>query len=66
MTDQNSAAEPQPAVALLDDPATSTWLKSMLQWALERDPVDALNDALELAGILEERLRREFGLDELP
>jgi hypothetical protein len=66
MSDQNSTAEPQSAVALLEDPATSTWLKSMLQWALERDPVDALNDVLELAGILEERLRREFGLDELP
>ena len=66
MSDQNSTAEPQPAIAPLDDPATSTWLKSTLQWALERDPVDALNDALELAGILEERLRREFGLDELP
>jgi hypothetical protein len=57
-TEQTSAA------ALLQDPATSEWLKSMLQWALERDPVDALNDALALAGILEERLRVELDLNE--
>jgi hypothetical protein len=46
--------------------SNATWLKSTLQWALERDPVDALNDAPALSGILEERLRRELGLDELP
>jgi hypothetical protein len=66
MTDQQSTAAVIPAKALLEDPATSTWLKSMLQWAMERDPVDALNDALALAEILEERLRREFGLDDPP
>jgi hypothetical protein len=27
------------------DPTTSTWLKSSLKTALERDPVDALHDA---------------------
>ena len=42
---------------LLDDPSASDWLKEALQSALERDPVDALNDALVLAATLEERLR---------
>jgi hypothetical protein len=49
---------------LMGDPATSFWLKSALQSALERDPVDALNDTLLLADILDTRLRAEFGLDE--
>jgi hypothetical protein len=35
-----------------------------LREALERDPVDALNDALLLAGILEDRLRNLLGLDD--
>jgi hypothetical protein len=51
---------------LLADPAASHWLKQALQTSLERDPVDALNDSLALAGILEERLRRAFELDDRP
>jgi hypothetical protein len=47
---------------ILDDPAASDWLKEALRSALERDPVEALNDALLLAGLLEERLRRAFDL----
>lgn len=39
------------------DDTTSEWLKGALQGALQRDPVDALNDALVLADLLEERLR---------
>jgi hypothetical protein len=39
------------------DPSASSWLKEALKSALERDPVDALNDALALAGALEARLR---------
>jgi hypothetical protein len=42
---------------ILDDPSASDWLKGALRSALERDPVDALNDALVLAATLEERLR---------
>ena len=53
-----------PLEDLLSDPATSTWLKAALQDCLERDLVDALNDVLALAGILEERLRRTFDLDD--
>jgi hypothetical protein len=53
------------AEGVLSDPAASTWLKGALRDSLERDPVDALNDVLALAGILEERLRRVFDLDDL-
>jgi hypothetical protein len=49
---------------VLSDPATSHWLKSALRDSLERDPADALNDALALAGVLEERLRQVMGLDD--
>jgi len=48
----------------MDDPASSFWLKSVLRTALERDPVDALNDALLLAGALEAQLRTILGLEE--
>lgn len=48
--------------AILADPKTSEWLKSALQSAAMRDPIDALNDALVLAATLEERLRRELDL----
>ena len=52
------------AEAVLNDEATSYWLKSALQSSLERDPVDALNDTLVLAGILETQLRVTLGLQE--
>lgn len=41
--------------SLLVSPATSSWLKSALQGALERDPVDAANDAELLASLLAAR-----------
>ena len=47
---------------ILDDPSASDWLKGALRGALERDPVDALNDALVLAATLEERLRAVLDL----
>lgn len=47
---------------ILVDPAASDWLKGALRSALERDPVDALNDALVLAATLEERLRAALDL----
>jgi hypothetical protein len=52
---------PQPD-EILADPETSEWLKSALQSAATRNPIDALNDALVLAATLEERLRRELDL----
>jgi hypothetical protein len=59
-------AMPTPEIegeAILDDPAASDWLKGALRTALDRDPVDALNDALVLAGALEARLRVVLDLD---
>lgn len=47
---------------VLADPATSYWLKSAIEASLARDPVDALNDALVLASVLDEHLRQTFGL----
>lgn len=41
---------------ILDDPAASFWLKNALRSALDRDPVDALNDAEWLVVALKERL----------
>jgi hypothetical protein len=52
------------AQALLQDSASSFWLKSALRTALQRDPVDALNDALILAATLDAHLRSVFGLSE--
>ena len=43
-------------VAILDDPCASFWIKNALRSALERDPVDALNDAEVLVNILQENL----------
>jgi hypothetical protein len=48
---------------VIADEAASFWLKSALQTALERDPVDALNDAIVLATTLEVRLRFVLDLD---
>jgi len=52
------------AEGVLADASTSHWLKTALREALERDPADALNDALALAGILEDRLRAILELDD--
>jgi len=41
---------------ILDDLAASFWLKNALRSALNRDPVDALNDAEVLVVALKERL----------
>ena len=52
------------AQAVLADPATSYWLTSAIEAAMTRDPVDALNDALVLAAVLDGRLRDVLGLDD--
>lgn len=41
---------------ILNDPASSFWLKEALQKALTRDPVDVLNDAEILTSVLQYRL----------
>lgn len=43
------------AEAILTAPDASSWLKDALRSALERDPVDAANDAEVLAQILAKR-----------
>jgi hypothetical protein len=40
----------------LEDPAASDWFKTVLNSALQRDPVDALNDAEVLVTILRSEL----------
>lgn len=52
------------AEEVMSDASASDWLKTALRTALERDPADALNDALALAAVLEDRLRDVLGLDE--
>lgn len=55
---------PGPTAAdVLDDAAASKWLKSALRDSLLRDPVDALNDALVLAAVLDAHLREVLDLD---
>ncbi len=49
--------------AVIEDPASSHWLKASVQTAIRRDPVDALNDALLLAAVLDQRLREVMELD---
>ncbi len=41
---------------VLNDPAASNWLKVALKTALQRDPVDAANDAAFLGDILNQRV----------
>ena len=48
---------------VLSDAATSAWLKAALRDAVRRDPVDALNDALLLASLLEAHLREVLDLE---
>jgi len=61
----NDVISDDPAVEeVMSDESASDWLKAALRAALERDPVDALNDALALAAALEERLRSVLGLEE--
>ena len=51
---------------IVDDPATSEWLRLALTDAMNRDPVDAANDADTLASVLTMRaellLRNGSGL----
>ena len=58
----SSVPVPAQASDILQDASASDWLKGALRTALERDPVDALNDALALAGVLEEKLRAALDL----
>lgn len=46
---------PTAIAVLMSDPSASFWVKTALKTALERDPVDAANDARMLADLLEQR-----------
>lgn len=61
MNDKSDASPT--ATQVLGDQAASSWLRSALESALERDPVDALNDALLLAEVLDVHLRAALGLE---
>ena len=52
------------AGAVLADPSASHWLKQSIETALQRDPVDALNDALVLAAVLDGHLRDALDLND--
>lgn len=61
----SATSTPESVQSVIADDTTSEWLRAALQVALQRDPVDALNDALLLAGLLDERLRLLFDLSGL-
>ena len=64
MSDQSQIYHPSPAPevqAVLASPSTSFWLKDALQAALQRDPVDAANDAELLASLLADRCAAMHG-----
>lgn len=49
---------------ILQEPGTSSWMKVALSTALNRDPVDAVNDAELLAIVLKHRAE-QISLDAL-
>lgn len=46
--------------AVISDPASSYWLKDALSLALDRDPIDAVNDAEALFDLLDLRTSAMF------
>lgn len=52
------------AGTVLADPSASHWLKQSIESALQRDPVDALNDALVLTAVLDGHLRGVLDLND--
>jgi hypothetical protein len=49
---------------VLDDPATHSWVKDILNQALQKDPVDAYFDIALVAMILKARMDEAVGLNE--
>ena len=49
---------------LLVDPSLSYWLKGALRTAVERDPLDALNDAEALCQVLTGRAQEILDMEE--
>lgn len=56
--DQNYWRKYNDPESVLADPTVTFWLKNALAAALNRDPLDAADDARRLANILEERLNK--------
>lgn len=46
---------------ILNDPAASYWLKQAVKDAMQRDPLDALADAIALSVVLRQRLKTLTG-----
>lgn len=46
---------------ILNDPLASNWIKDALRSALDRDPIDAANDAELLASLLASRAAASAG-----
>jgi hypothetical protein len=64
---ESAPPELRPVLAsVMTDPTISAWLKEILLSALERDPVDALNDAHLLLTLLNLRLRAVHASIPLP
>lgn len=59
----NDEVEIPPLSEVIEDPATSWWLRESLERALFRNPTDALNDAILLAALLEGHVRQVLKLD---
>lgn len=60
MRENQTATTDDEIRAVLASPAASGWIKRALESALERDPVDAVNDAEFLLSLLSARLDRTF------
>jgi hypothetical protein len=52
-------------ISVLSDPSTSYWLKRAIWVLIERDPVDAANDAEVLAKLIEKRCASILLADDL-
>lgn len=57
------AAMPPTAEQILASPAASNWLKGALAAALERDPIDAANEAAILAEVLNARADAKLAVE---
>lgn len=49
--------------SVMTDPSASSWVKAAFEAAIERDPVDAVNDAEFLLAALTRRLDSGFRVD---
>ncbi len=58
--DISEASGPVTSQQIMSDPSASTWLKNCLQSAMQRDPVDAANDAQVLAAVLDQRAKQAY------